>query len=97
MDRQRQREIACKGGKAAHKKGAHKFTVEEAKAAGRKGGERVSADRNHMRRRPPGRDAFAGRRAAESLHEGGDGDSTPGVSDAPSFESSVEAREPART
>jgi general stress protein YciG len=39
MDRDRQREIASKGGKAAHKKGAaHEWTREEAQAAGRKGG-----------------------------------------------------------
>jgi general stress protein YciG len=40
MDKERQREIASKGGKAAHAKGtAHEFTPEEARAAGRKGGE----------------------------------------------------------
>lgn len=39
MDRQKQRAIASKGGKAAHAKGtAHKWTQEEAIAAGRKGG-----------------------------------------------------------
>jgi uncharacterized protein len=39
MDRDRQREIASKGGRAAHKKGAaHQWTREEAQAAGRKGG-----------------------------------------------------------
>jgi general stress protein YciG len=39
MDRKRQRDIASKGGKAAHKKGAaHQWTREEAQAAGRKGG-----------------------------------------------------------
>jgi hypothetical protein len=39
MDENKQREIARKGGKAAHEKGtAHEFTSEEAKAAGRKGG-----------------------------------------------------------
>jgi general stress protein YciG len=39
MDRQKQREIASKGGKAAHAKGtAHEWTSEEARAAGRKGG-----------------------------------------------------------
>src|SRR5579862_1766516 len=49
MDRERQREIARKGGKAAHEKGtAHEFTTDEARAAGRKGGERVIADRSHM-------------------------------------------------
>lgn len=40
MDRGKQREIASKGGKAAHAKGtAHEFTSEEAREAGRKGGQ----------------------------------------------------------
>src|SRR5579871_241723 len=39
MDEEKQREIASKGGKAAHQKGtAHEFTAEEAREAGRKGG-----------------------------------------------------------
>jgi general stress protein YciG len=39
MDRDKQREIASKGGKAAHQKGsAHEWTSEEAREAGRKGG-----------------------------------------------------------
>ncbi|MES2953503.1 MAG: KGG domain-containing protein [Patescibacteria group bacterium] len=39
MDEAKQREIASKGGKAAHAKGtAHEFTSEEAREAGRKGG-----------------------------------------------------------
>ncbi len=49
MNLEKQREIARKGGKAAHEKGtAHEFTADEARAAGRKGGERVSANRAHM-------------------------------------------------
>jgi hypothetical protein len=49
MDADKQREIASKGGKAAHEKGtAHEFTSEEAREAGRKGGETVSKDREHM-------------------------------------------------
>lgn len=49
MDQEKQREIARKGGKAAHERGtAHEFTADEARAAGRKGGERVSVDRAHM-------------------------------------------------
>lgn len=40
MDPAKQREIASKGGRAAHEKGtAHEFTPEEAAAAGRKGGQ----------------------------------------------------------
>jgi hypothetical protein len=39
MDPARVKEIARRGGKAAHEKGkAHTFTPEEARAAGRKGG-----------------------------------------------------------
>lgn len=39
MDRNKQREIASKGGRAAHEKGtAHKWTKKEAREAGRKGG-----------------------------------------------------------
>lgn len=39
MDKEKQRRIASKGGKAAHAKGrAHEWTVEEAREAGRKGG-----------------------------------------------------------
>lgn len=49
MDAAKQREIASKGGRAAHAKGtAHEFTADEARVAGRKGGEAVSRDREHM-------------------------------------------------
>jgi uncharacterized protein len=49
MDSNRQREIASKGGRAAHQKGtAHEWTSDEARVAGRKGGEVVSRDRAHM-------------------------------------------------
>ena len=49
MDTSRQREIASKGGRAAHAKGtAHEWTSDEARVAGRKGGEVVSRDRAHM-------------------------------------------------
>ena len=40
MSPEKQREIASKGGKAAHAKGtAHQFTTEEARTAGKKGGQ----------------------------------------------------------
>jgi general stress protein YciG len=49
MDPEKQREIASKGGKAAHMSGhAHQFTTEEARVAGRKGGE--SRGRNYQLR-----------------------------------------------
>ncbi len=42
MDPAKQREIASRGGKAAHAKGrAHEFTPEQAREAGRKGGLRA--------------------------------------------------------
>ncbi len=48
MDREKQRRIASKGGKAAHEKGtAHEWTAEEARAAGRKGG--VASHRQEQR------------------------------------------------
>ena len=59
MDEQQQREIASKGGQAAHQKGtAHEFDSEEARRAGQKGGEAVSRDRVHM--------AEIGRKGGES-------------------------------
>lgn len=49
MDPERQREIASKGGRAAHQKGtAHEWSADEAREAGRKGGVAVSRDRAHM-------------------------------------------------
>ncbi len=49
MSPEKQKEIARKGGKAAHERGtAHEFTPDEARVAGRKGGEVVSRDRDHM-------------------------------------------------
>jgi general stress protein YciG len=51
MDESRQRQIASAGGRAAHEKGtAHEFTSEEARNAGRKGGQVVSQNREHMAR-----------------------------------------------
>jgi general stress protein YciG len=49
MDREKQREIASKGGKAAHAQGrAHEFSTDEARKAGSKGGKAVSRNREHM-------------------------------------------------
>lgn len=40
MSPEKQREIASKGGRAAHQKGtAHEWTTDEARSAGRKGGQ----------------------------------------------------------
>ena len=59
MDRNKQREIASKGGKAAHAKGrAHEWTADEAREAGRKGG---SASHRQQTAVPPAPvDAAAG-------------------------------------
>jgi general stress protein YciG len=49
MNTEKQRRIASLGGKAAHQMGtAHEFNSEEARAAGRKGGEIVSKNTQHM-------------------------------------------------
>src|ERR1700691_2482842 len=74
MDRSRQREIASKGGRAAHQKGtAHEWTADEARVAGRKGGETVSRDREHMaaigREGGGARSASARQRAAAQRNE----------------------------
>jgi general stress protein YciG len=46
MNPERQRQIASEGGKAAHARGkAHKFTSEEAREAGRKGGQASGGQR----------------------------------------------------
>ncbi len=51
MDAEKQREIASKGGRAAHQKGtAHEWTAEEARAAGKKGGQ-ASGNRKSSRRK----------------------------------------------
>jgi general stress protein YciG len=59
MSPAKQRQIASQGGRAAHEQGtAHEFSRAEARAAGQKGGERVSRDRSHM--------AAIGRKGGES-------------------------------
>ncbi len=68
MDAEKQREIASKGGKAAHERGsAHEFTSEEAREAGRRGGQSVSRNREHM--------SAIGRKGGESSHANGNGQS----------------------
>ena len=62
MDRAKQREIASKGGKAAHQKGtAHEWTSEEARDAGRKGG-----IASHQRRREQASSGSDSNRSAQS-------------------------------
>jgi general stress protein YciG len=46
MDAERQRQISAEGGRAAHRKGtAHEFDSEEAREAGRKGGQASGGSR----------------------------------------------------
>lgn len=49
MDPKAQRKLAQQGGRKAHANGtAHKFTKDEARAAGIQGGQKTSQDREHM-------------------------------------------------
>lgn len=50
MSPELQREIASKGGRRAHELGtAHEFSPDEARRAGKVGGTKISANREHMR------------------------------------------------
>lgn len=47
MDPERQRQIASEGGRAAHRQGvAHEWSADEARLAGRKGGQNSKGSRN---------------------------------------------------
>ena len=49
MDPEKQKRIASEGGRAAHRQGvAHEWSRDEARQAGRKGGQIVSQNREHM-------------------------------------------------
>lgn len=64
MDEDKQRAIASKGGKAAHEKGtAHEFSSEEAREAGRKGGEA-----SHGGRSASSRSSSSSSRGGSSAH-----------------------------
>jgi general stress protein YciG len=53
MTPEKQREIASKGGRAAHQKGtAHEWTSEEARSAGRKGGQISRGGRGRLAEEP---------------------------------------------
>jgi len=69
MSPEKQREIASKGGRAAHQKGtAHEWTSEEARSAGRKGGQISRGGRGRL-------DEPAG---ADPVAASSDGDVNPG-------------------
>ena len=79
MNEEQQREIASKGGQAAHQKGtAHEFDSEEARRAGQKGGEAVSRNRVHMAEigRKGGESRQSAQRANESRSTAARGGST---------------------
>ena len=71
MNPEKQKEIASEGGRAAHQQGvAHEWNSEEARQAGRKGGQSVSQNREHMSeigRR--GGQSSGGRRARNKQNE----------------------------
>ena len=77
MDRAKQREIASKGGKAAHQKGtAHEWTSEEAREAGRKGG--MASHRRRQEQQPlQGNEAVATAPEAERMVGNGNNDEWP--------------------
>lgn len=96
MDRERQREIARQGGKAAHARGsAHEFSTDEARAAGRKGGVAVSQNRQHMaeigRRGGEARGAAHARRRAEAAQrpQGEEGTTPSGSPQPPESEAKI--------
>src|SRR5690606_41583070 len=64
----KQREIASKGGKAAHEKGtAHEFSSEEARQAGKKGGHHSGGNFANDREKA----SEAGRKGGQNSHGGG--------------------------
>ena len=73
MSPERQRQIASEGGRAAHRQGvAHEWNSDEARKAGRKGGQIVSQNREHMSeigRR--GGQSSGGRRRNQQQNEAG--------------------------
>jgi uncharacterized protein len=81
MDTAKQREIASKGGRAAHAKGtAHEFDSGEAREAGRKGGMAVSRNREHMAMiGRKGGEARGAKNAARVAQQGGVSQRAPGA------------------
>jgi general stress protein YciG len=69
MDQAKQREIASKGGQAAHRKGvAHEFSPEEARIAGRKGGQ-VAHQRGTAHQFSSEEARIAGRKGGQASHQ----------------------------
>jgi len=77
MDPQKQREIASKGGRAAHAKGtAHEFTPQEAREAGRKGGQ-AAHERGTAHQFTPEEAREAGRKGGRSARRGAEREGEP--------------------
>ena len=77
MDRAKQRDIASKGGKAAHQKGtAHEWTSEEAREAGRKGG--MASHRRKQQQQGAGSDTTANMETPNESGSAGVPPETPG-------------------
>jgi len=73
MDREKQREIARKGGRAAHEKGtAHEWTSEEAREAGRRGG--LASHRAHREQIMGQEGATEGRREPSDVPNANSGE-----------------------
>ena len=74
MSPERQKEIASKGGRAAHQKGtAHEWTSEEARSAGRKGGQISRGGRGRLaddEGTQPGTDQMSEPAGATSVFDG---------------------------
>jgi len=61
MSPEKQREIASKGGRAAHEKGtAHEWSADEARNAGRKGGQVSRGGRGRLIEAPDGAPTMTG-------------------------------------
>jgi general stress protein YciG len=71
MSREKQREIASKGGRAAHEKGtAHEWTADEARNAGRKGGQVSRGGRGRLLAQPSDSQPASGVQGANPSESG---------------------------
>ena len=71
MSSEKQREIASKGGRAAHEKGtAHEWTADEARAAGRKGGQISRGGRGRLMATPNSPEVIVGTVSPSGIEPG---------------------------
>jgi general stress protein YciG len=80
MDAERQRQISAEGGRAAHRKGtAHEFDSEEAREAGRKGGQASGGSRRRrVAANTPAPEVRESSETSESTDEESTAESSPG-------------------